>query len=50
LNRRQHLDVLATSLAVGFIAGLLIVASIIAATATVQSYRGERNQKFFVTT
>lgn len=31
-------------------AGLLIVASIIAATATAQSYRGERNQKFFVTT
>lgn len=31
-------------------AALLVVASIIAATATVQAYRGERNQKFFVTT
>lgn len=35
----------------GFItAALLIIASIIAATATAQAYRGERNQKFFVTT
>ncbi|WP_297450981.1 hypothetical protein [uncultured Corynebacterium sp.] len=40
-----------TSTALGLItAGLLIVASIIAATATAQAYRGERNQKFFVTT
>lgn len=30
-------------------AGFLVIASIIAATATVQAYRGERNQKFFVT-
>ena len=29
---------------------LIVLASIVAATATAQSYRGERNSKFFVTT
>ena len=40
----------ATAIACWWLAGKLLVASIIAATATAQSYRGERNQKFFVTT
>jgi hypothetical protein len=40
-----------TGTVLGYItAALLLIASIIAAIATVQAYRGERNQKFFVTT
>lgn len=47
ISRIQHSNVNVLGL---ITTALLVISSIIAATATAQTYRGERNQKFFVTT